>query len=365
MNATNPDSADTTGTSAVEKYEQARSYLAERAAVSSGILAVVEFGTVRAPGLSDLDALAIVEPKGTAEELSRFVDLTGEPQHVLDTLDLGAIKIVTPDQFSRLAILGASGFKKIWGDMPAVESLDVGTSTLVSLADVMDWLPERASMLHTYQLMDDPPLTRLINCIYSLGHTMKRAADFGACSESDLNDFMFTIDQLRNDWVNSNGAVSLNTIEEVLDEAFGTAVGLIDSVAKKSISDGFYEPTISGTTAIFNLDRRRGFSFGPSQTHSGDDTSVSSTLIDVPDVWLTHLLALESFGGRIGRVVGDCFTTPHSVEREKINAGLLTVLQHRMDLCNQMADFLEPRGLRHAMFRFAHLQPAISATAHA
>ena len=134
-----------------EDYEPVRSYLRQRAAGVKGLVGLYEYGSVTAPGISDIDLIAVIDEQVTAPEMHNFLIGKDAPMQVARVLDSGTIKPVNAELFSQIQILGEIKTNQILGPADATKTtaLEDADRFTVDVANVIGWLPERILMLRS------------------------------------------------------------------------------------------------------------------------------------------------------------------------------------------------------------------------
>jgi hypothetical protein len=74
-------------------------------------------------------------------------------------------------------------------------------------------------------------------------------------------------------------------------------------------------------------------------------------LLSVPAVWAYHLKVYASMEGIISKKLRQAFSIYPSISAI-VNTELLSVLHRRMNLCNEMAEFLIKYKFRSGLFKF-------------
>lgn len=329
-------------------YEPARNYFSDIGRNSEQISSVIEFGTRQASGLSDIDVMVIVETDALFDSRPIWADYDSYPQNVKDSLDGGAIKIVTESQFIRLPILGAMNVHYIFGRSIHQQEPDDQTRQLINLVDVMDWLAERIVTLSAHIRSNAAHATRAINCAYSITHTFQRAYDAGAISSEISTIYRQKVDKFRQAWRKSPKNMSgqlISWLSQCLDDAYK----LSTIVATYVESEMLYLPLATSDQNKFRFNNGILLFESPLKDKSEEFGS------SVPSVWLTHLVAQSQRHGTIPSSISSRLFGVSKNTKIEVSSDISNLLSIRMQLCNEMVDTLLPLGMRNNIYRFGHL----------
>ena len=333
-------------------YEIAREYFAELSEKTDGITSVIEFGTQRAAGLSDVDVMIIIESEQTLSAHPTWVKYASYPESVQRSLDGGAIKIVTEEQFTQLPLLGAMNVSLISGIQLTQIRPEEEDQRLIDFADVMDWLAERIVTLAAHTRSHEIHATRAINCAYSITHTFNRAASAGVIARSQAVEFRKQIDAYRTEWRNSPKSAEPRLVEN-LNAFLAETLNLAYSVALFNESAGHYSLPDDSEQSSFR------FNNGIMQFASNQNVHSQPTEITVPSIWLTHLIVQSQIGGIISTEIANRIQPnierPDNLVDVQVSDNLHNLLKKRMVLSNAIASMLVPLGMRDNIYRFGHL----------
>jgi hypothetical protein len=268
------------------------------------------------------------------------------------SLDGGAIKIVTEEQFTQLPLLGAMNVSLISGIQLTQIRPEEKDQRLIDFADVMDWLAERIVTLAAHTRSHEIHATRAINCAYSITHTFNRAASAGVIARSQAVEFRKQIDAYRTEWRNSPKSAEPRLVEN-LNAFLAETLNLAYSVALFNESAGHYSLPDDSEQSSFR------FNNGIMQFASNQNVHSQPTEITVPSIWLTHLVVQSQIGGIISTEIANRIQPnierPDNLADVQVSDNLHNLLKKRMVLSNAIASMLVPLGMRNNIYRFGHL----------
>lgn len=328
-------------------HDSSRKFFAELGRQTEGISSIIEFGTTRAAGLSDIDIMAVVKSEDSINAASGWGDMTSYPDDVRSAQDGGVVKIVTGEQFAQLPLLGAMNVKLIYGPPVGQMAIDEDTRHLILVADVMDWLAERIVTLNAHIQTKGAHATRAINCAYSISHTYQRAAAASAINIRISDSYRQEVDAFRSYWQDSPDLAArklVSWLTQRLEDALFLAVRFGEYVE----ANGYYLRPVGADESRFRFNNGALF-FDACKTSNLNEGPT------VPGVWLAHLVSQSQLAGLIPAEIRKRIEGPTPPGDVQVATELRKLLTTRMALCNSIAGMLLPMGMRDNIYRFGHL----------
>tara|TARA_B100001123_G_scaffold219596_1_gene247808 strand:+ start:7548 stop:8585 length:1038 start_codon:yes stop_codon:yes gene_type:complete len=332
--------------------EKSRDFFAELGINNDGITSIIEFGTTRAPELSDVDIMIVIKSNDVISSVPKWVQFRSYPKDIKAALDGGAVKIVTEKQFFSLPILGAMNINTIFGQPINQISFDENLKRMIAITDVMDWLAERVITLQAHIDSNGIHPSRAINCTYSITHTFNRAVIAGAISEQVASEYKEEVDQFRCVWQKAPSKVNVNLVpwlKERLDDAITLSIKFSCFMQTKSY---YFAPNDAEQNSFQYNNGLLNFS---NNLNTIVNVSQQSNNRALPGVWLAHI----GFQSRLnGTIPDEIRTRIHGGDFHKefqLTPKLEKLITRRMDLCNSIADMLLPLGMQDNIYRFGHL----------
>jgi len=333
-------------------YDDTREYFAGLGRRNRGITSIIEFGTRRASGLSDIDIMIIVESEASIAPNAGWSDMNSYPQAVKRHMDGGAVKIVTEDQYTQLPLLGSMNVNAVYGELVDQVQFDDQQQHLIHIADIMDWLAERIVTLNSHVRSQGAHATRAINCAYSITHTFSRAVNTGASKESIGRDYQEAVDTFRNQWRESPIPIE-HTLVPWLEDRLEDALNLSALISGFVTSRGYYTPPKDAESSSFRFNNGT-LGFHIASQH-GSANLLQGGRITTPGVWLSHFAFQSKLPGRIAGEIAKRIDAGNAPMKAQLAPDLQNLLTKRMALCNSIADMLLPKGMRDNIYRFGHL----------
>ena len=341
----------------LSNYLRTREFITQRVAEHEDIIALYEYGTVRAPGLSDLDFIAILRDKVRDADLSELIFLKEFPEYATNTLDGSILRTMSTNQFERICLLGDIQVKLIWGKPISFIPLANRAKFLVKLADIMDWIPERTLMLGVYLRQKHIPVKRVVGCLYSIRYSIKRILDVIGTIDNRTNSFVEKVGLLRENWFLTDRITNMTEVISLLQEGIQVNCKLINIVSNYLVNQNYYTPAMTYSDVYFYIDAKKGFRFTADDELRGIRMNSNGVLtLDVPCVWLKHLYCYSQVRGIVGDVIQNNILWEEVQNYGSVDLKLRDILTARIALANDMARFLLPLGLYSALYRFAHIK---------
>jgi hypothetical protein len=331
----------------IADYESARNFFADFGRQADGVSSIIEFGTTRAVGLSDIDIMIIVDSETSIENVFGRGYTNQYPESVRKVQDGGLPKIVTEEQFNQLPVLGEMNITPIYGTPVKQISVDSDTRQLILVADVMDWLAERIVTLNAHIRSNGSEATRAINCVYSISHTYRRAAEALAIDKKVSESFRGEVDTFRSDWKAAPNRMAQHLVPWLIDRLEDTRL-LASHFGEYVEANGLYFPPADSDACTFRFNNG-------TVRFDLDRANDSHEELSVPGVWLAHFVLQSELSGLIPAELETRIEFASSFNRARVSPELRKLLTQRMELCNSIAGMLLPLGLWDNIYRFAHL----------
>ncbi len=351
-----------------EDYEPARQYLQQQAMDVKGLLGLYEYGSVAAPGISDIDLIAVIDEQATTSEMPDFLAGKDAPMHVARVLDSGTIKPVSDELFNQIQILGEIKTNSILDadDATKPAALEDADRFSVDVANVIDWLPERILTLRSF--LDRPELStrRVLGGLGSLRHSLTTVNRVLGSQPAEIKAFSNDYDQLRAAWFDNTEADNFDATINLIRSGITTGTLLISLVTERLLNLKIFAPNSSAEGATFWLNPTKAYTFSdstgdspisPNEKSQEITTSNGTQIMRLPTSWLAPFQTYASQPGPISSLISSNIQVPKGYSQYDSNERFEQLLNERINWCNNLSDFLERVGLSDFLYRFAHLKP--------
>jgi hypothetical protein len=213
-----------------DKYNLARQKFVSWVNSSDFDLEPLEFGTVKAPGLSDLDLAILVKDKQIEGKNLKFF-LNTLPSSIKQIMNGGTLMVF--HDVTRLHYIDDIDLHSIDGqNSPTLDKVDPSQRQLLDLIRLTEWLPERLMRIN-HEItngMNNP--IRLIGYLYSIRYNLMMISELSDSLSSDLSRLSDEIVQLRKITL-EQGVIDHSFLRILSLKILSYGPNLIDTVARK------------------------------------------------------------------------------------------------------------------------------------
>jgi hypothetical protein len=339
----------------LKPYEKARNLYLDWCSDIKGAKPI-EFGSVGSPGLSDLD-LGIVFSDGLdLQELS--VILSGKmkdfPSLVKETMNGGTLMLFPERSFYNI----------LYSDDVNINSFDskIGMALIsesdekfVSMAQVVEWLPERIAKIYLELNSNQKNTKRLIGFYYSLCYSLLKVIRFSGESYR-INEFIDNVYLLRDTWqhLDKYGRESkLKWLEfnyvyvckeaiSIFNETNSSFFNLPELILNKNYKYNLYSNV--------NLVSSSNDSFDDIVRFEGGMLNIY-----VPPIFLANYYIYASYNSSLGKLIknrSDIINEEQSLFDGCIYSEMLSILNIRIKMFSDFYSFIDELGLGTGLYKF-------------
>ncbi|MBU1036488.1 hypothetical protein KKF32_00450 [Patescibacteria group bacterium] len=127
-------------------YKKARTEIINHLKTKKDIVAIYEYGSTKAPGISDLDLIAVTHGDLKDSKPEDYIITKNKFNYAAKTAQ-GTLMVITKEHFKNIQIFDEVNLKKIYGENIIINKLSAKEKILREKASVIDWLPERLTRL--------------------------------------------------------------------------------------------------------------------------------------------------------------------------------------------------------------------------
>lgn len=339
-------------------YKPARNHLLARSTKIAGLLGLYEYGSVGAPGISDIDLIAVIDSTINKQEAIEFLSGTDAPAQLTRVLDQGTIKPMSASLFSRINVLGNITTTPIYAPNPITPSThDPNQTKFIDIANVIDWLPERVLMLRS--LLNQPTLScrRVLGGLGSFKHSTSTVSRVLGYEPEESIRFANIYDTLRNNWFKSKDDNFEKTVN-LIKIGIATGQSLLLKATNHLVDLGILESNESASGTIFWLNSSKAFIFDSQEASTDHTTDTYQPLTHkISPVWVTILTKYATSDGKISSLIAANTDLPQGYSYTEVQNNFGMILDERIKWINESFEFLSPLGLTEHMYRFSHLRP--------
>ena len=195
---------------------------------SVGAVSLYEYGTTKVLGISDIDCIVITEHP---------IKIPVIPDEFLFAFEGGTkFAIMKPEHFKKVKLLGDVELKRLWGeDLEVDEAPD---KTLLDIAQVMDWLPERILRLKRIINSEEVDILDALGFLKSFQYSFDTARGL---SDTKLGlTWGIRLDSLRSGWFGLDEKERINNTMNLVDEGVEIGYMMLDKFCECIQKEDFF-----------------------------------------------------------------------------------------------------------------------------
>lgn len=348
-------------------YDDVRTTIANWFAQTDDVISIYEYGTVSAPGVSDLDVILVLrDTVAEAEYKFEFTNVSADAQALVE--DGNVIKM-PKHVFEKIHFFENGINLKLLAGAPIVQAQpDRSQQSYLDLVSILDWVPERMLRLTKAINSKQVNITMLLCVLHSLKYSIIRidkllASDPCETSLSSSEQLFENIKSLRLEWYDVynptkvlqdciEGAISLSyerlqSFEEMLkkNSFFCREPFELPGPIELELHSGHFVKFVD-TTDVNLLHRS-----------SLDSATESKVVVSISDYFFPHFNFLAQKNGTLSEVMRKKMSPPYAIPEENLNIGYRESLETKLGLAEDNAQFLRSNGLEKGLFRYGfHFQ---------
>ncbi len=317
-------------------YQKARRELIGHFRKNSDVLALYEYGSVSAPGISDLDLILV-----TREKLKNKFIYPAGPN--IDRVAKGTLMVMPKNLFADIKIFDAVRLKKVFGERIKIKELTKVALKLRLVASVIDWLPERlirvTSMLHRNPLDIQYALRYLRSFAYSVENARKLINFHG------YPEFMSNLREMRKNWQPQRKKELLALIKRAVYLGYEALSAFTEKYAKAWPGAAGELTLFSGQKIIFTNQREK---IDPDWAMAQSTPALTKVFVSAK--LLPHFLL---YSRQSGTLAAEMKNKLAARGRGIIkNAAYELFLKKKFGLATKCAEFLRQNGFKSGLYRF-------------
>lgn len=192
----------------LDVYDQTRREFVQTFEGSQNIAGIVEFGTVTAPGVSDLDLMLLV--KKNAQIPIKLIQEAKKKPAINDLIGAGTILTLPVEIFKDIRKVDNFGsFQFLSGK--EIETTKISPEKRIDLSSValFDWLPERLMRIHKIYVSPQLDVINSLCLLHSLNYSFDNLVTATDFEHDDLAQYRLTLHELRTNWHNIKNNIAL------------------------------------------------------------------------------------------------------------------------------------------------------------
>ncbi len=332
-----------------EYYENVREEIAEYFSKITEVVSVYEYGSVKAPGISDLD-LILVFNDSCNEVDQDLLNLENIGKNAHDLVVDGTVIKMPESIFNQILFFDDLKFSKIYGKDIEYITPTKSEKYYISLVSLIDWLPERILRIQSILSGDNINISNSL-CVlnsycYSLMFLNKLVGE-----SLDSIEVINETEKLRSSWHSLSDSES--RIINLLSNSVRIGYVRMNDYKFFLMSSGDYleKPPLMAEDASLELHSGMRIKFVSDDVLNMNLKKENIDFVNISDYFYSHFMKLAASDGSISHVMKskiDGFISLDSIFNEQY----LKALNKKIYLANTNAEFLNNIGLSDGMIRY-------------
>jgi hypothetical protein len=316
-----------------------------------------EFGTVKAPGLSDLDLGVIIKEGGRISNQELMNALESFPSKISRVMNGGTLMIFKENNFKQINYIDDINVTFFNNDNFELSLPSNNERDFIGIIQIIEWLPERIAKIEKEIVNPLKNTKRLIGFYYSLCYTLEKIIYYTGSSE-ELTEFINKTKNLRKNWINNapkmNNA-ALKSIEKTyLKVCYNAIIRFSEFVRSSNLifdkynwSDIFINYNLHSNV---NLQYKKAFQYSDFVSHEDNKLKIL-----VPIEFLSSYILYSHSNSVLGNKIRKRFITKGfnvDLITDAINPNIKHVLDIRENVFSEMFDFIYSNEINRGLYKF-------------
>ena len=350
----------------IESYNAARSKLVDFFSKSNDVVSLYEFGTVNAPGISDIDLMLILKDS-PSEKIQNLIKRDLLDKTVSYLMMGSTLMLMRETDFKKIKIWDNMNLKNLFGKKIECHNVLKDEFEYVEIARVLDWLPERTMRMLELIIRKEIPIRATLCLLNSFMYILQRLEKSFDFKFGDLNKFIDDFNNLRKNWflMKENKDKALySCLKKCIELGFKSIINFDNYCIQNKIYDTKDLPA----TGSFRLNpkitnwtkKKMYYNFSKDiknvtleESYKRSVCSNNKTIIMLPVTYYQHLAYYASKKIAISKGIYESLN-PEPVENytNNIDNNHQLVLEKRIKVVNDIGSFLRKNKINKGLFRY-------------
>ena len=343
----------------LDSYQKARQVVLDTFKDFEDLVGIYEFGRVNNPGISDLDLAFAFKGKPKDPETGRKFADRKLPAAIDKILSGSTLMVFSEEQIKDLLIWDDLKLTCLYGNEVKLNA--PSDPKLRTVAQIMDWLPERLLSLKKQLASPTIPIIRFLGILHSLNYTFEKLLSEKVMRDHKQETFskhIQNVSSMRKNFFEykDNETELRNKLDLLCKSAFELGLEAMKATSDWMKKKEFYqvqdaENSDWGEFHLSPKSRTSGYRFTKDRHPPPLWAQPDDFYIPVPEIWAVHWKSYGEEPGVISSKVAQALTQFSRISG-KIHPELNHLLKNRIRLCNSMADFLYENGFKRGLYKF-------------
>lgn len=331
----------------IKHYDNARESIASFFADTREVKAICEYGTVSAPGVSDLDIILVLDDNQNKDHTS--YDFNQLDSDVLSFVENGNVIKMPVSVYKRSKFVDFFNVKVIAGDdYDRQQPVDAYLGMLKQVS-ILDWLPERLLRISNVLKAEKIDISNALCLLHSFGYSLKNIESILNLPDATV-DFSDEVSMLRSSWNDFQNPES--RLVSVLYSALDIGVEhmqLYEAYFKINHLDSIeaYLDEIDGSSEV-----SLPIHYGQSLNFLSETTTLKNSEITFSKVFGAHFKLLGSFDNHISLQVASRLRLGKKLILETEENSYADVLRTKSNIMSENYKFLQGVGESKGLLRY-------------
>lgn len=305
----------------------------------------IEFGDIGCPGLSDIDIGIVFKEGFDPDKYDLNQDLVGFPEKTKTLMNGGTLMFFPEAVFKHILLIDDIRVKSLLGEIDVRRNTSM-ESQLVSLVQIVEWLPERIAKIYSELKSESINEKRLVGSFYSLCYSLKKIQEHVGENER-FNKFIKQVYSLREGWFSLDGSVVNAMLKDISDSYMDIFVEAVNSIMPVLNSHfNIVEP--ESLSLRYNI--YKNVNFVANQKDIGILDTGSDIYINMPAAFLCTYVEYSKHNSQLGSII------TRRIEKENANitvsGGMSDILDRRAHILGSLFDFVRTLNCGTGLYKF-------------
>ncbi len=342
---------------ALPEYAAARASLIEYLSRRKDVAALFEYGSVSAPGLSDLDFVVVLANR-PAPGIARYLDRSQLPADATRAMARATLMVMSEKDFRYITHWDDLRLVLRFGRPVETIRLEGRGLFLTEICRIVDWLPWQIARLTRVIATRRIPVVTTVGLLYSLTYSLGKLEAIFGIDHSRWRTFREQIADVRRLYMGDPETVEGRLAALVLEGHF-VACDALRAFSQAIVGEGsvYGPPTAPEARLTVPGGVRLDFVARPGVPSPRDlvaAATTDTTVVHLPAALARHFAVYGKDDGIIGRALRIALApTLAASEASCVATDMQEVLHARISACDRWASFLRHNEIPHGLFKFA------------
>ena len=341
-------------------YEDALSQILDIVSKFDGVCSVYKYGTLKAPGFSDLDMILILDSDEVDSSLNQSLSKIKISSPIADICEGKYFKLFSPNLFKNITSLGDINLVNIHGKNITHKKVNDKFLNFYNLCNCIDWLMERLLTLHLHRDSEQISVVKLVGDMYSFAHSIKNTARLTG-RFIYYTEYLTLLEDLRVKWFDNNEKDSLELLIEMHLMSFEIGYSAIVDLVNYVNKDDLLIEDIKLNQTVAEIKRKVGFKYLSINEYLNipNNKTYSDGLLIIPLVFLSYYKLVNPYQSKLTRLIKSNYRLEDDQYDHKCiskNPSFCSIVNSRFNYCSRIYDFIASNNLdKSFLYRYGHL----------